>query len=83
MTDNIQEATDVVSFHLEEDPKAPYIVLRATGRGYTDGDLSAISSNILANTGITVSGRFVPESEHGRAGETIVEFKQITEGEIK
>lgn len=79
MTDNntnITETTDIVGFHLEMDPKAPHIVVRATGREHSEEDIATISQNVLANTGVTVSGRFVPESEHGLVGESIIEFSQ-------
>lgn len=77
MTDNkVEETADTVCFHLEMDPKAPHIVVRATGREYSEEDLVDISRKVFATTGVTVSGRFVPESEHGLLEESIIEFSQ-------
>ena len=74
MTDNTSEIAELVIFHFEEDRKAPHVAVRATGRNISDEDISVIARNITAKTGISISGRFVPESEHGLAGETIIEF---------
>tara|TARA_R110000868_G_scaffold88984_3_gene247913 strand:+ start:196 stop:459 length:264 start_codon:yes stop_codon:yes gene_type:complete len=73
---NVEETADIVSFHLEMEPKAPFIVVRATALGHSEEDIAAIAKNVLATTGVTVSGRFVPESEHGLVGESIIEFSQ-------
>ena len=74
---NVEETADIVSFHLEQDPNAPHIVVRVTGRDYTEEDIAAIVQNVIATSvGVTISGRFVPESEHGLVGESIIEFSQ-------
>ena len=77
MNDITRETADIVSFHLEQDPNAPHIVVRVTGRECSEEDLAAIVQAVIATSvGVSVSGRFVPESEHGMVGESIIEFSQ-------